>query len=78
MFPGPVRFRMPHAALVFDAAYLALASRCAATNALQAMLQRALPLTVLYRRDRLLAQLIAPGAARRHSGFGRSTRWRRR
>ena len=58
MFPGPVRFRMPHAALVFDAAYLALPLR-RDERALQAMLQRALPLTVLqYRRDRLLAQRV--------------------
>ena len=58
MFPGPVRFRAPHAGFAFDAAYLALPLR-RDERALQAMLQRALPLTVLqYRRDRLLAQRV--------------------
>lgn len=58
MFPGPVRFGAPHAALVFDAAYLALPLR-RDERALRAMLQRALPLTVRpYRRDRLLAQRV--------------------
>ena len=58
MFPGPVRFGAPRAALVFDAAYLALPLR-RDERALRAMLQRALPLTVRpYRRDRLLAQRV--------------------
>lgn len=58
MFPGPVRFGAPHAGFAFDAAYLALSLR-RDERALQAMLQRALPLTVLqYRRDRLLAQRV--------------------
>lgn len=58
MFPGPVRFRAPQAGFAFDAAYLALPLR-RDEAALQAMLQRALPLTVLqYRRDRLLAQRV--------------------
>lgn len=55
LFPGPVRFGTPHAALRFDAAYLALPQRRDAA-ALDQMLRRALPLMVLpYRRDRLLA-----------------------
>lgn len=58
MFPGPVRFGAPRAALVFDAAYLALPLR-RDERALRTMLQRALPLTVRpYRRDRLLAQRV--------------------
>lgn len=58
MFPGPVRFGAGHAGFAFDAAYLALPLR-RDERALQAMLQRALPLTVLqYRRDRLLAQRV--------------------
>ncbi len=66
MFPGPLRFGAPHAPSVgsgqaeisFDARYLALPLR-RDEKALQQMLQRALPLTVLqYRRDRLLVQQV--------------------
>jgi AraC-like DNA-binding protein len=58
MFPGPVQFGAPHAGFAFDADYLALPLR-RDERALQTMLQRALPLTVLqYRRDRLLAQRV--------------------
>lgn len=58
MFPGPVRFGAAQAGFSFDAAYLALPLR-RDEAALCAMLQRALPLTVLqYRRDRLLAQRV--------------------
>lgn len=58
MFPGPVRFDAATAGFAFDAAYLALPLR-RDERALQAMLQRALPLTVLqYRRDRLLVQRV--------------------
>lgn len=69
LFPGPVRFNADAAGFSFDAPYLSLPVR-RDERALQAMLQRALPLTVLqYRRDRLLVhsvgQLLAanPGAA---------------
>jgi AraC-like DNA-binding protein len=69
LFPGLVRFDADAAGFSFDARYLSLPVR-RDERALQAMLQRALPLTVLqYRRDRLLvhsvAQLLAanPGAA---------------
>lgn len=58
LFPGPVRFGAPQAALRFDAGYLALPLRRDGP-ALDAMLRRALPLMVLpYRRDRLLAQRV--------------------
>ncbi|MBL8470635.1 MAG: AraC family transcriptional regulator [Rhodocyclaceae bacterium] len=58
LFPGPVRFGAPQAAFSFDCAYLDL-PLCRDEAALRAMLQRALPLTVLrYRRDRLLAQRL--------------------
>lgn len=58
MFPGPVRFDAPVAALRFDAAYLALPLR-RDEAALQQMLRRALPLTIKpYRRDRLLVQRV--------------------
>ena len=59
MFPGPVlRFNAAHAEIRFDARYFALPLR-RDEKALQLMLQRALPLTVLqYRRDRLLVQQI--------------------
>jgi AraC-like DNA-binding protein len=59
MFPGgPVRFAQAQASIAFDARYLALPLR-RDERALRAMLQRALPLTVLqYRRDRLLAQRV--------------------
>ena len=58
MFPGPVRFDAAAAGIRFDARYLALPLR-RDEKALQQMLQRALPLTVLqYRRDRLLVQQV--------------------
>lgn len=58
MFPGPLKFGAAQAEIRFDAAYLALPLR-RDERALQAMLQRALPLTVLqYRRDRLLVQQV--------------------
>lgn len=58
MFPGPLRFNTAHAEIRFDARYLALPLR-RDEKALQQMLQRALPLTVLqYRRDRLLVQQV--------------------
>lgn len=54
LFPGLVRFAAPAASMSFDARYLALAPR-RDENALQRMLQHALPLTVRqYRHDRLL------------------------
>jgi len=58
MFPGPLAFGAARAEIRFDAAYLALPLR-RDEKALRAMLQRALPLTVLqYRRDRLLVQQV--------------------
>jgi AraC-like DNA-binding protein len=59
MFPGPVlQFNAAQAEIRFDARYLALSLR-RDEKALQLMLQRALPLTVLqYRRDRLLVQQV--------------------
>ncbi|NML15445.1 AraC family transcriptional regulator [Azohydromonas caseinilytica] len=58
MFPGPVRFGADAAGFSFDARYLALPLR-RDEAALNAMLKRALPLTVRqYRRDRLLAQRV--------------------
>ncbi len=59
MFPGPVlQFDAAQAEIRFDARYLALPLR-RDEKALQLMLQRALPLTVLqYRRDRLLVQQV--------------------
>jgi len=58
MFPGPLAFDAAQAAIRFDARYLALPLR-RDEKALRAMLQRALPLTVLqYRRDRLLVQQV--------------------
>ncbi len=66
LFPGPLQFNAPQAELRFDARYLALPLR-RDEKALQTMLQRALPLTVLqYRsdqRDRLLAQQIRQALA---------------
>ncbi len=54
-FPGPVHFGAQRASMRLPAQYLDLASR-RDERALHAMLQNALPLTVLpYRRDRLLA-----------------------
>lgn len=58
LFPGPVSFGAPRAALVFDAHYLALPI-VRDEPALRTMLQHALPLTVRqYRRDRLLVQRV--------------------
>ena len=59
MFPGPaLQFNAAQAEIRFDARYLALPLR-RDEKALQLMLQRALPLTVLqYRRDRLLVQQV--------------------
>ena len=68
MFPGPLRFDADCTTISFDARYLDLPIR-RDEAALRAMLQRALPLTVLqYRRDRLLVEgvrrfLREPGAA---------------
>ena len=74
MFPGPLRFDAEQAEIRFDARYLALPLR-RDEKALQHMLQRALPLTVLqYRRDRLLVQQVrqalASSPGRTHSGEG--------
>jgi len=71
LFAGPARFSAAAACIRFDARYLALPVR-RDEKALQAMLQRALPLTVLqYRRDRLLvhgvAQLLAANPAAAHT-----------
>ena len=58
MFPGAVRFGAAQAGFGFDARYLGLPLR-RDEAALNAMLKRALPLTVRqYRRDRLLAQRV--------------------
>lgn len=58
LFPGPLTFGAPQAAIQFDARYLALPLR-RDEKALRQMLQRALPLTVLqYRRDRLLVEQV--------------------
>jgi AraC-like DNA-binding protein len=58
LFPGPVSFGAERAHFALDAKYLALAQR-RDDAALRAMLERALPLTVLqYRRDRLLVQRV--------------------
>ncbi|MES2973977.1 MAG: AraC family transcriptional regulator [Pseudomonadota bacterium] len=74
MFPGPLVFDAARAEIRFDARYLALPLR-RDEKALQQMLQRALPITVLqYRRDRLLVQQVRqalaanPGAT--HSAEG--------
>lgn len=65
MFPGPLRFNVTQAEIRFDARYLALPLR-RDEKALQQMLQRALPLTVLqYRRDRLLVQQVRQALAAR-------------
>ncbi|WP_454457546.1 AraC family transcriptional regulator [Thauera phenylacetica] len=71
LFAGPARFAAESANIAFDARYLALPVR-RDEKALQTMLQRALPLTVLqYRRDRLLvhsvAQLLAAHPAAAHT-----------
>lgn len=58
LFSGPTEFEAPQACIRFDARYLGLPLRRDET-ALQHMLQRALPLTVLhYRRDCLLVQRV--------------------
>ena len=58
LFSGPTTFESGPAGISFDARYLALPLR-RDEAALQNMLQRALPLTVLpYRRDRLLVQRV--------------------
>jgi AraC-like DNA-binding protein len=63
MFPGPLRFDAAQAEIRFDARYLELPLR-RDEKALQQMLQRALPLTVLqYRRDRLLVQQVRQALA---------------
>jgi AraC-like DNA-binding protein len=77
MFPGSVRFDAPQAEIRFDAQYLALPLR-RDEAALNQMLQRALPLTVLqYRRDRLLVQQVrqalATEPARTHNAQGLAT-----
>jgi AraC-like DNA-binding protein len=67
MFPGPVRFEAVEAGFSFDARYLSLPLR-RDEAALDAMLKRALPLTVRqYRRDRLLAQRVRE-RLRQHPG----------
>jgi AraC-like DNA-binding protein len=63
MFPGALAFDAPHAELRFDARYLALPLR-RDEKAMAALLQRALPLTVLqYRHDRLLVQQVRQALA---------------
>jgi AraC-like DNA-binding protein len=63
MFPGPLQFDAAQAAIRFDTRYLGLPLR-RDEKALQQMLQRALPLTVLqYRRDRLLVQQVRQALA---------------
>ncbi|WP_332673367.1 AraC family transcriptional regulator [Aromatoleum sp.] len=58
LFQGPVHFDAEQAGISFDARYLRLPLR-RDEAALQQMLRRALPLTVLqYRRDRLLVQRV--------------------
>ncbi|MDF1484484.1 AraC family transcriptional regulator [Ramlibacter sp. H39-3-26] len=58
MFPGPVHFGAGQAGYSFDPAYLAL-PLVRDEDAMRAMLQRALPLTVRqYRRDRLLVARV--------------------
>jgi AraC-like DNA-binding protein len=63
LFSGPTSFESANAAIQFDPRYLALPLR-RDEAALQHMLQRALPLTVLqYRRDRLLVQRVRQALA---------------
>jgi len=63
LFPGPTTFGTAPAGIRFDARYLTLPLR-RDERALQQMLQRALPLTVLqYRRDRLLVQRVRQALA---------------
>jgi AraC-like DNA-binding protein len=63
LFPAPIQFNAAQAEISFDARYLALPLR-RNEAALQLMLKRALPLTVLqYRRDRLLVQQVRQALA---------------
>ena len=63
LFSGPTTFDRAPAAIRFDARYLTLPLR-RDERALQQMLERALPLTVLpYRRDRLLVQRVRQALA---------------
>jgi AraC-like DNA-binding protein len=63
LFQCPLQFNAPQAEIRFDARYLTLSLR-RDEKALQHMLQRALPLTVLqYRRDRLLVQQVRQALA---------------
>ena len=63
LFPGTTAFEAGSTAISFDARYLDLPLR-RDEPALQQMLQRALPLTVLpYRRDRLLVQRVRAALA---------------
>ena len=63
LFSAPGRFNAAQTAMEFDARYLALPLR-RDEAALQHMLKRALPLTVLqYRRDRLLVQQVRQALA---------------
>ena len=63
LFPTALQFQAAQAEIRFDARYLALPLR-RDEKALQHMLKRALPLTVLpYRRDRLLAQRVRQALA---------------
>ncbi|MDB5941370.1 MAG: AraC family transcriptional regulator [Ramlibacter sp.] len=63
LFPAPLKFDAAQAEIRFDARYLALPLR-RDEKALQQMLQRALPLTVLqYRRDRLLVEQVRQALA---------------
>lgn len=63
LFPGPLSFGAPQAALQFDARYLSLPLR-RDEKALGQMLKHALPLTVLhYRRDRLLVEQVRQALA---------------
>ena len=67
LFDGPSQFDQPHAALRFDARYLALPIH-RDEAAMNGMLQRALPLTVRpYRRDRLLVQRVRHALLRQPS-----------
>jgi AraC-like DNA-binding protein len=71
LFPGPLGFDAPQAAIQFDVRYLSLPLR-RDEKALRQMLRHALPLTVLqYRRDRLLVeqvrQALAANPARSHN-----------
>jgi AraC-like DNA-binding protein len=63
LFPCTTTFNAAQASISFDARYLSLSLR-RDEKALQAMLQNALPLTVLqYRRDRLLVQQVRQALA---------------